>query len=172
MRVEVLVSVMNLKNTEVLLKQMQIASDVLIINQCNKNEDEFYKNNEYTVRVISTTTRGLSLSRNMALDNAIGDICLLCDDDEVLYSDYREKIVQEFIRNPEADIICFKRDNTKKRYLPIRYRINKMTALHVSSVEIAIKKNKIVEKKFVLTNVLEREQGYTWEKRTFFYMIA
>ena len=106
MKVEILVSAMNLNDFSI-VERMNCNTDVLIINQTDYNG---YAEKKYpfgTARMISTTQRGLSRSRNMALMHANGDICLLCDDYEVLDESYHEKILSAFERYPSADIISF-----------------------------------------------------------------
>lgn len=49
-----------------IVKKSNICSDVLIINQCDCN-DFIQIENEAIIRMISTTERGLSRSRNMAI---------------------------------------------------------------------------------------------------------
>ena len=88
MRLEVLISCMHQKDASI-IQRTNIQSDVLIVNQCNENREERFdfknKKGELCIaRMIYTAERGLSRSRNMALRNAKGDICLICDDDEIL----------------------------------------------------------------------------------------
>lgn len=110
MPVEVLLSCMNQKDLSI-LKSRKIKSDTVIINQSNKNE--YYETfiNDKRIRVFTTTQRGLSKSRNYALNNAIGDICVLCDDDVTYEEDYEYTILKAFSELKKADIIVF---NTKK----------------------------------------------------------
>ena len=57
--------------------------------------------------MISVKERGLARSRNLALDNALGDICLFCDDDEKLVCGYDTIIQKAFNDIKKADIIAF-----------------------------------------------------------------
>ena len=61
--------------------------------------------------MISTTERGLSNSRNMALKYAVGEICILCDNDEIFEDNYETVICKAFERLPDADIIAFSIEN-------------------------------------------------------------
>ncbi len=122
MRLEVLMSVMYQENFDIALKT-KVESDLLIINQCDREGYDEITHNGYCWRMISTTTRGLSKSRNIALDNARGDICLLCDDDQILYENYAEKIISAYEKLPDATCIAFNIDrinyNTQKSYYKI-----------------------------------------------------
>lgn len=126
-KVEVLMSVMHQQGFDIAYKT-GIKSDLLIINQCDKEEYQEIVVDGHLWRMISTTERGLSKSRNMALKNTKGDICLLCDDDEKLTSDYVSKIEKAYNELPDAVAIVFnvKRINNKikKRYYKIE-RIKK-----------------------------------------------
>lgn len=110
----------------------KINSDLLIVNQCDEDKYEEIAVGEYTWRMISTRERGLSKSRNMAIDNARGDICLFCDDDEELADGYADSILAAFRELPDATMIVFnvKRINykMKKTYYTIG-KIRKAPAL-------------------------------------------
>ena len=102
MNLVVLLSCMNQCDTSIVAKS-NIQTDVVVVNQCNKDDRQEYtfvnkKGRECHVLFISTTERGLSRSRNMAIKNAINaDICLLCDDDEFLTDDYEDTILKAYL---------------------------------------------------------------------------
>lgn len=136
--VEVLISAMHQKDFRI-FEKTNISSDALMINQCEEEkyfevEKEFGK-----FRILSTTERGLSNSRNMALKNAVGTYCLLCDDDEFLYEGYKEKIIEAYQQYPRADIICFQIKRKNKEYSNNYRKINYLTSLRVSSWQITFK---------------------------------
>lgn len=106
--VEVLMAVMNEKDLSIVEKS-NIHSDVLIINQTNYNHFEEYKREFGLVRCLSVKDKGLSRSRNLALDLAKGDICLLCDDDVIYTDNYVEIVQTAFAKIDKADIIIFEK---------------------------------------------------------------
>lgn len=106
MKVEVLLSAMH-QNDLSIVDKSKISTDVLIINQCDKEGYEEVKGSKRSIRMYSTMERGLSRSRNMALKNAKGDICILCDDDVVYRDNYEEIVKRAFSQVPAADIIVF-----------------------------------------------------------------
>ena len=57
--------------------------------------------------MFSSTQRGLSKSRNYALSQAEGDICILCDDDVTYVDDYESIVIDAFHKLPQADVIVF-----------------------------------------------------------------
>ena len=53
----------------------------------------------------------MSNSRNLAIKNANGKICLLSDDDVIYSSDFIDIIINSFNENKSADIITFEAIN-------------------------------------------------------------
>lgn len=106
MRLEVLVSCLNQTNLSI-AEELNIKTDAVIVNQCNKWAYTESKQSGYTLKMIHVKQRGLTQSRNMALSYASGDICILCDDDVKYVDNYDEIILQAFTDLPQADIIVF-----------------------------------------------------------------
>lgn len=154
MRVEVLISAMNLADISI-AKETNCSTDVLIINQTDK-DDYYESSSDKLIRMISTKERGLSNSRNMAIKNAQGDFCLICDDDEELVDDYETIIVEAFNNIPDADIIAFDMqkktlNNSHPRYTKIiNYGASKKARIApryktYASVQLAFRRKKIQE---------------------------
>ena len=141
-KVEVLISAMNQEDFSI-CESTRIQSDCLIINQCEKDSVECVHKDFGTLRKISTTERGLSRSRNMALKYAKGDFCLLADDDEVLVDEYNKRIIESFDRNPKADIICFQIKSPTKRYANKQRRVGMLDALKISSWQICVRRKRV-----------------------------
>ncbi len=146
---EVLMSCMHQKNFDIAYKS-KVDSDLLIINQCDQDGYDEIEVNGHTWRMISTTERGLAKSRNMAIINANGEICIFADDDQQFEKDYQSKIVQSFSKL-DADIIVFnvkrKGSTRQEKY----YSFQKIKRLPrgrgFSSCAMSFKLNKIREKK-------------------------
>ena len=126
MRIEVLLSTMNQKNFDI-VEKCNIKSDAIIINQCNEEKIEIKKYSFGVVKMIYSKTRGLSKSRNLALENAKGDICILCDDDIVYYDNYVSIIENAFYENSTAIknndryvLMIADKHNNKLYYINIR----------------------------------------------------
>lgn len=150
MKVEVLISCMHQKDTSIIYKS-NIQSNVVVINQCNENSEisEFFKNKKNEscqILMINTKERGLSNSRNLAIKNATGDICIICDDDEKFSNTYVEDIVKAFQSHKDADVIAFKLIRPQKKYREKGKKLSPLDCLKVSSVEIAFKLKRIKEK--------------------------
>jgi len=112
--VEVLIAGVN-QNPELLMEQMNIESDAILVNQCDKYEISSFEHRGRTVRVFHMAERGVGLSRNTALMRAQGEICLFSDQDIVYESGYEQAILKEFDAHPEADMILFNIEVAKER---------------------------------------------------------
>lgn len=103
---QVLISTINQKDYS-LLDRMNIQSDVVVVNQIDRDEIEEFTYNNYHVKWISMSKRGIGLSRNTALMHASADIILFADDDLTYRSDYKKNVISAFDNNCKADMICF-----------------------------------------------------------------
>lgn len=163
MNLEVLLSCMYQADTS-LVETSKITSQVLLINQCDQNT-EFASQR---IRMISTTERGLSNSRNMALKYAVGEICILCDNDEIFEDNYETVICKAFERLPDADIIAFSIEN-KITKLPDR--IQKLVngkACELIRVKLHFAGNQYLSLVFALTLSWEPGAEMEPEKKTCF----
>tara|TARA_B100000524_G_scaffold210039_1_gene109841 strand:- start:313 stop:1140 length:828 start_codon:yes stop_codon:yes gene_type:complete len=120
------------------------AYNLLIINQTPDSEDLIsgYDN----VRVINFPEKGLAKSRNLAIQNAIGSVCLFADDDIVYEKDFKEKIMSSHMTRPGSDIITFKmRDfnGNDFRDYPKHKLHDKKSLATANSVVISFKKKAI-----------------------------
>lgn len=90
-----------------LLEKMNIRTDALVGNQCDRNEIESFSWNGHEIRYYSLQERGVGLNRATLLDRADADIVLFADDDVVYCDDYPEKIRRVYAEHPDADVIIF-----------------------------------------------------------------
>ena len=89
------------------IREMNIKTDVVFANQCDRTAYEEMTFNGHKAKMISTQTRGVGKNRNIALAYAAADVCLFADDD-VVYCDGYEKTVLDFYdRHPDADVVIF-----------------------------------------------------------------
>ena len=148
MSVEVLISCMHQSDWSI-IERSNIQTDVLIVNQCDTDAIEkhtFINQSGKTchARMIHTTERGLSRSRNMALQYATGDICIFCDDDEVFEENYERTILQAFEANPDYAIIAFRLNYNRKTFPQDSCTYNRFTSGRLSSAQIAFEREKIL----------------------------
>ena len=132
-----------------ILEKTRISTDVVVINQCKKNAAVEFEFGSKKVRWIDKADRGLSKSRNLAIENASGNVCLLADDD-LIYVDGYEKIVDEqFLKFPDSDILTFQVEGIERKfkdYFSKSRVLNFLTIMKVSSVEIAFRLESIKNK--------------------------
>lgn len=122
---EVLISAMHQKDFSI-VERTGIKGDVLIINQCDENSYAEKQTENGLWRMISTTERGLAKSRNLAIKNAVGDIALLCDDDEDLEENYEEIILNAYKELPDASSIIFNVNRINYKMKKTYYKITKI----------------------------------------------
>ncbi len=106
MRIQVLISTMHQKDYS-LLEKMNIQTDAIVINQCDKNEICEFEYNGHSIKWFSMKERGVGLSRNTALMRADADIVLFADDDVVYDDGYEKIILDEFQKKEKASLMVF-----------------------------------------------------------------
>ena len=104
-------------------EQMNIQTKVLIGNQCSKDAVERFCINGNDAVCYCTSDRGVGINRNLLLDEAEADICVLADDDLRFADGYPETAVRAFRECPDADVIVFNLiEKVPRRYVNTRIR--------------------------------------------------
>ena len=171
-RLQLLVATMNLTDIIGLCDKMHIASDALIINQsdCVKYECLFYHG--YKIECYTFAERGLSRSRNNALLRCTGEILCIADDDMVYTDTYREDIINEFQKHPEADALVFNVTalNDERSGKPIeKYaRVGKRESRDYGSVHFAIRKRALIGKNVYFNTLFGSGATYSCGEDTLF----
>lgn len=147
MKVEVLLSCM-FKDADSFVPGLNLDSDAVIVNQCDVDSCmNMTDGRGHAVKFVSSTQRGLSRSRNMAIDRSSADVCLLSDDDEVYAPDYAAKLQQAYLDWPEADVILFQVAGGRgKVYSDRPFRVGYLRALKFASWQISFKRHSVVSK--------------------------
>jgi len=145
--VEILISTMN-RDSLGFLVPMFTSFDyskisILVINQV-QNETKLSSTNP-NIRVINSSEKGLSKSRNLALEKAKGKILLISDDDVVFQKGFIEKIIDAYQKYPNAAIIKFSalKPNSKplnKNAVNSKSSLSIFDILNTSSFEITLNK--------------------------------
>ena len=141
MKIDVLISTMNLINVDKLIKNMNIISNYIVINQTKEskiNNANIYNYNEI----------GLSKSRNRAIGNSKSDVCIIADDDVIYKADYLETVTKAYEKYPDADIIIFGVEslNTDRPIKKIKgHRVNQINAMRIISSQITFKRESIIK---------------------------
>jgi glycosyltransferase involved in cell wall biosynthesis len=127
MKLEILISTMDNKFQK---REITPPSKYLVINQLTEKGE-----------------KGLAKSRNMAIESASNDICLISDDDLEYLESIEDNILNKFKEYQDADIItfCIKTPDNKpyKKYKDNIFWHTKRTIMSVSSVEIAFRLDSI-----------------------------
>lgn len=144
MKLEVLMSCMHQSDAS-LAQRSGLTGDVVMVNQCGREDYLEAPTARGTVRMFSTDQRGLTRSRNMAIRESRADICMLCDDDEQFAPDYEAQILRAYEELPQADIIIFKIGNSPTRGFEDRVqRLRFPQTMKVCSVQISFRRERLL----------------------------
>ncbi|MCR4591314.1 MAG: glycosyltransferase family 4 protein [Lachnospiraceae bacterium] len=143
--VTVLLSAMGLSDISILDK-LNISGSSVIINQTD--HEERCRPADRDCLMVSTTERGLSKSRNMAMREAAmagKELCIFCDNDVLYRDDYGEVIRQAFERNPESDILIFfvERPERHEPVFSSERKLDHLHAMKIFSPEIAFRLSRV-----------------------------
>lgn len=145
---EVLISTMNRTSLDFLEKMFSKVKltdyKILIINQTKPGYE--LHSNLSNVRVINNFEKGLSKSRNLAIENILGLIGIIADDDIVYEKFFAEEIINAHNKYRAAGLISFQIMNFEgkpyKNYKNVEKEIIKRRKeTPLSSVEITFKKD-------------------------------
>lgn len=163
MNLEVLVSTMNRTDLS-LINVMNIKSDVLVINQSQKYNNNFELSDKFNFRMMTFNEKGLSRSRNRAIENAKGDICLIADDDVRYHENYVDTIIRAHQRHSDYDIIVFAVPTTNtsraKSYYKKIKKMGYVRSLKIASFEISFKRQRVVDKNIEFNEKFGAGSGY------------
>ena len=169
LNLEILLSCMNEEDLSI-IKRINVQTDALMVNQNITNifheyEDislkviSLYDDNNILIRRIDSFSPGLSKSRNLAIKNALGSVCLLCDDDEVLVDGYESIILKCYQKYKDADIICFHVMNLPSRLKQTPQHLNQWTVLRIASVQISFRRESILRSGILFDELLGAGTG-------------
>ena len=149
MHVQVLLSIMNEKNIEKKIKDMNISGNYVVINQITEDKLKLTNLNKNNNVILSLKDRGLSKSRNLAIKNSSANIGLISDDDMLYVDNYEQIITDAYLKYPDADIIAFivEHENKKFEKSPFKEgKLNFIKSLRISSVQMTINLDSIKKK--------------------------
>lgn len=136
-----------------IIMRSNVRSDVVVVNQCDidSKEDFIFTDSDgkkHRALFINTTERGLSKSRNMAIRNALGDVCLICDDDEWLVDNVEQIVVDAYSTHSECDVISFalKWDGYDIKYPERETKMGIIRIQKTSSQQISFRKSSLTNK--------------------------
>ena len=126
MKLQVLAAAVD-KDAKKLAESMNLATDAIIVNQCDRYSYEEFEYRNKEIRCFSMKERGVGRSRNTALLHASGDIVLFSDEDIRFHAGYEKQVLAAFAKNPDADLITF---NFKVDERRATYRNGKERPVH------------------------------------------
>ncbi len=137
------------------IKQMNIQTDVLFANQAQGDYVWEMKTPDITAKVITTKTRGVGKNRNIALENATGEICLFADDDVIYIDGYEKIILDAFSQKPDVDAIVFNvetigKDMLRRTNLKMK-RVRIHNCFNYGAVRIAVKLDSVKRNNLVFS---------------------
>lgn len=149
MSIEVLVSTMH-RTDHSLLAGMNLQTDAVVINQCDRYDYEEFDYGGHRVRWFCVKERGVGLSRNTALARAEADIVLFADDDVRFEDGLAEKIEAAFREDKKAGMIVFNilSGNPERPEYRIRkrHRLHWYNCLKYGACRIAVRRSRFDNK--------------------------
>lgn len=131
-----------LRNATLLNMPLSDSLNMVIVNQMIMNDLPLSIQKNYC-KIINTRTKGLSISRNIALNEVTSGYAIVADDDVTYVDDFEELIRYSYKSNPNCDVLTFQIRTPEgpmyKIYPPKSYFHNKFTVLKVSSISIVFK---------------------------------
>ncbi|QCD45347.1 glycosyltransferase, family 2 [Campylobacter mucosalis CCUG 21559] len=97
----IVVSTMDLKEPNKLIKRLNVKTDCIIINQTNYDSTEMLSFENFNVKIIHTTSKGLSKSRNLGL--SLADL----DTDFIYFADDNFKFVDNYLEILNSNLNSF-----------------------------------------------------------------
>ena len=142
-RTQVLLSVMDKNDTLHYVDMLNIRSDVLIVNQCG-NRNVYQSAGRFgKIYVRESDRRGLSISRNEAMQYASSDTVIFSDNDVRYEDDAFKKTDEAFERYPNAAVLCFFIERPE-RHEPVYEKETVMDKVHMMKIfspEIAVRRS-------------------------------
>lgn len=145
MRIQVLVATMGQTDYS-LPEKMNIQTDAIIGNQCDRSEIESFSFNGHKITYLSFAERGVGLNRNNALMRADADVCLFADDDMVYVDGYEKIVADAFERHSDADVLAFNLeavssvgDVPERKIIEKESRVNYFNCLRYGTARIAVR---------------------------------
>ena len=152
---EILISTMEQSDLFFLDTMFQNSSSAgihfLIVNQTHKGKE--LNSNSPFIRVINSYEKGLSKSRNLLLENAKGEICLIADDDAYYKENLLQKILDAYKEFKDADVITFEMEDLngnpfiKYPQKSIKHNYKSIVGMNSNSISFRLKsiKNKNIK---------------------------
>lgn len=146
MKIQVLVATVGQTDYS-LLEKMNIQTDAIVANQCDKNQIDDLEWRGHRIRYLNFAERGVGLNRNNALMRADGDICLFADDDMVYVDGYDDIVRRAFEEILQADVIVFNltEKSSKRKQINKISRVGYLNYLRYGTARVAVRLKSVRE---------------------------
>ncbi len=169
MKLEVLISTVNLDENKKLIKNMNIKGYSTTINQIIKKDYEAPKDVTTGKNVLySYHEKGLSKSRNKAFLKSRADICTIADDDMYYLDDYEKTILDAYKKYPDADIIAFYVEHGNRLKKQKEGKVGFLKSMRISSVQLTFKRKSIVDRKIFMDELFGTGSKYYYGEENIF----
>ena len=170
MKCEVLMSTMNKKSMDDLIKNSKV-NNCIIVNQVTKNTSVDKNVETGNQKFISYNEKGLSKSRNRLLSKSKADICIIADDDMYYVDNYEQIIKEQYNKHPNADMIAFvvQHENKLKRKKVLKEGyLSLINTMKLQSVQITFKRKSVVLNKIKFDENFGAGAKYPWGEENIF----
>lgn len=150
LRVQVLVATMHQRDLSI-VERMNLSTDAIVANQADRTEIRQKTYDTFAVKMVTTSTRGLGINRNISLAHATEEILLFSDDDVIYYEGYAQAIQRAFQEHKDADAIIFNVDivdgKVPWRQTKVSKRVRIYNALNYGSVRLAVRRSSLLRER-------------------------
>lgn len=142
--IQVLLSCMHQADMSIVNKSNLQNVPTIVVNQCNVQTEQHKKIGKYLLW-IDSPTRGLSVSRNLAIKNTTADACVIADNDELFEENLPHIISKGYALCPQADVLIFTVGNRPIKFGNKPRKLKKWELLKINSVRTTFKRESIIK---------------------------
>lgn len=131
---------------------------IIIIHQINSLFNDHalseFLDSRNDVEYYQSQSKGVAISRNIAISKSRSDIILFCDDDVIYTADFQCEILSQYESNPKAKFITFAYSNSLNmdrlaaKFSHSGYKHNLRTILKVGTIEVTVYRELIISNNF------------------------
>lgn len=156
--VQVLMSCMYQKDISLVPQSNLQETPTVVVNQGEFTREKITSPTQH-LTWIDTPTRGLSVSRNLAIKNATADVCVIADDDEVFEDNLPQIINRGYAQCPQADVLIFTVGNRPVKFGDKPRKLKKWELLKINSVRTTFRRESILKKSIFFDTLLGSGTG-------------
>ncbi|MDQ9094137.1 glycosyltransferase family A protein [Pseudoalteromonas haloplanktis] len=131
------------------LPEQQDSVSIIICHQTDKalpKSIQLVFDSRSDIKYFPLQSKGVTKSRNFAIEQSQSDIIFFCDDDVHYEIDLYKKLIQAYKDNPESDFITFAYTKTGlglHKFTKISYDHNFRSILKVGTIEVSCKRSSV-----------------------------